>query len=375
MVLPCGDKAIKSDDKAIIIIKGLMVYLHNCCKSNSMKQLNIETIISAIFCLVIMPLILMLAPVEQWFRNNTIFLIALVIYMYAIYFIYMRANIPIMIRQKKYVRLGVLLVVVFCLTILFTYFPFDYGTVRSEQEIIYRNYLRTRIIWFFFIIVSSFSLIIQLTAELFRQTMEKKEIENQNKMAELALYKAQINPHFLFNTMNSLYSMIITKSNKTEDAFIKFSDILKYMYTHAQKETISIGEEINYLHEYIDLQSLRLNDCTKINLKEQVSNTELQIPTMMLITFVENAFKYGTSSTKDCSIDINIHESDEIFCFEVQNQIMKRRTEGKGIGLENCRKRLDALYHRNFSLQTRDENNEFTVVLKIQLKPITTEIP
>ena len=333
-----------------------------------MKHQKIETVISAIFCLLIMPLIFMLAPVEQWFHNNTLFLIALIIYMYALHFMYMWLNIPRMIREKKYIQLALLLGAVFCTTVLFTHFPFDYGTHISEKEIIYRSYLRTRIIWFFFIIVSSFSLVIKLTAELFRQTMEKKEIENQNRLAELALYKAQINPHFLFNTMNSLYSMIITKSDKTEDAFIKFSDILKYMYTHTDKDTISIGDEVRYLREYIDLQELRLNGHTRVELDIQLTDESLQLPSMLLITFIENAFKYGTSSSKDCTIRIFLQDTAGELIFQTTNDIMKRRTEGNGIGILNCRKRLEVLYPNRHHLETKEEDGKYFVHLSIHLK-------
>ena len=336
--------------------------------STGMKHQKTETVISAIFCLLIMPLIFMLAPVEQWFHHNTLFLIALIIYMYALHFIYMKIDIPRMVKEKKFIQLALLLAAVICTTVLFTHFPFDYGSHISGKEIIYRSYLRTRIIWFFFIIVSSFSLVIKLTAELFRESMEKKEIENQNRLAELALYKAQINPHFLFNTMNSLYSMIITRSEKTEDAFIKFSDILKYMYSQAEKDTISISEEIRYLKEYIDLQELRLNGHTRIDLDIRANDDDLQVPTMLLITFVENAFKYGTSSSKDCSILIRLQEKDGILLFETVNDIMKRGKDGTGIGLSNCRKRLDVLYHNRYQLETREENGKYQVHLSIHLK-------
>ena len=362
-----GDRIDESEDKRGYRRPLKDSRLHDSCSLRGMIQFKIETLISAVFCLVVMPAILMLAPVEQWFRNNTIFLISLVIFMYAIHFIYMWAKIPDMIRRHKYLKLVCILGAVLFATYLFTYFPFEYGNVVDNKEIIYRNYLRTRIIWFFFIIVSSFSLIIQLTSELFRQTMQKKEIESQNRAAELALYKAQINPHFLFNTMNSLYSMIITKSEKTEDAFIKFSDILKYMYSHAEKDTITIGEEINYLHEYIDLQSLRLNGHTIVSMEEEVEDREIQIPSMLLITFVENAFKYGTSSSKDSKIEIKVREADGTFFFSTRNNIMKR-TEGAGIGIENCQRRLRALYHDDFSLTAKDEDGEFYVELTIRLK-------
>mgnify|MGYP000603399381 CR=1 FL=1 len=101
----------------------------------------------------------------------------------------------------------------------------------------------------------------------FRQILSKQEIEAEKNKAELALYKAQINPHFLFNTLNALYGLVLTKSDKTESAFIKFSNILKYMYAQTTSDLISISNEVEYIRQYVDLQSLRLNKHTKWYLK------------------------------------------------------------------------------------------------------------
>ena len=158
--------------------------------------------------------------------------------------------------------------------------------------------MRTQTVWFFFLIVTGFSLAIELTFELFRQILSKQEIEAEKNKAELALYKAQINPHFLFNTLNALYGLVLTKSDKTESAFIQFSNILKYMYAQTTSETIPVCNEIDYIRQYVDLQALRLNKHTHISFETQTDDDQAPIPPMILITFVENAFKYGTSSDR-----------------------------------------------------------------------------
>ena len=333
-----------------------------------MKHYKIETYISLLFCLVIMPLILLLAPVERWLMTNKVFLVVLVIYLYALYFTYKWAGIFNLVKQKKYWKIVLLMVCVVLVTYLFTRFPFEYPPGMPERNIVYRDYLRTKFIWFFFLLVTSFSLCMELTVQLFRQSMHQKEVESEKRMAELALYKAQINPHFMFNTLNSLYSMIVAKSDKTESAFIKFSNILKYMYSQTEKNTISIAEERDYIQQYIDLQSLRMSGTTHIDLDFRISDEQLQIPSMMLITFVENAFKYGASSSKESTIHIYLHEHDGIFEFGTDNEIVRRREDGKGIGIENCRKRLEALYPGQYSLETGEEDGMFHVKLKIHLK-------
>ena len=151
--------------------------------------------------------------------------------------------------------------------------------------------MRAQTVWFFFLVVTGFSLSIELIFELFRQILSKQEIEAEKNKAELALYKAQINPHFLFNTLNALYGLVLTKSDKTESAFIKFSNILKYMYAQTTSDLISISNEVEYIRQYVDLQSLRLNKHTKVVFETEMDDEQIQIPPMILITFVENSFQ------------------------------------------------------------------------------------
>lgn len=143
------------------------------------------------------------------------------------------------------------------------------------------------------------------------------------------------------------------------------------MYTNSSSETIDVGKEIDYIRQYVDLQLLRLNRHTQVIFESQTDEEQIQIPPMILITFVENAFKYGTSSDEDCSIIIRIIVKEGILNFETHNAIMKN-IQGKSstIGIENCRKRLELLYPGRFSLDiTKDtEKNTFKTRLIIRLR-------
>ena len=226
----------------------------------------------------------------------------------------------------------------------------------------------TQTVWFFFLVVTGFSLSIELIFELFRQILSKQEIEAEKNRAELALYKAQINPHFLFNTLNALYGLVLTKSDKTESAFIKFSNILKYMYAQTTMETISINNEVEYIRQYVDLQSLRLNKHTQVVFETQIDDEHAKIPPMILITFVENTFKYGVSSDVDCLILIRITVKKGELLFETENTVMKENhANPHAIGIENCRKRLELLYPNRFTLIMKEENRQFKIRLSIQL--------
>ena len=255
------------------------------------------------------------------------------------------------------------------ITLLLTQFPYPPEPNKLDPLIHKaRQHLRSQTVWFFFLVVTGFSLSIELIFELFRQILSKQEIEAEKNRAELALYKAQINPHFLFNTLNALYGLVLTKSDKTESAFIKFSNILKYMYAQTTMETISINNEVEYIRQYVDLQSLRLNKHTQVVFETQIDDEHAKIPPMILITFVENTFKYGVSSDVDCLILIRITVKKGELLFETENTVMKENhANPHAIGIENCRKRLELLYPNRFTLIMKEENRQFKIRLSIQL--------
>lgn len=334
-----------------------------------MKYAHIAIYIDLLFCLVIMPLIIMLTPVEKWIEHKTLFFISLVVYLYALYFIYRKTKLPRLLMRKKFAR--ALIVVSTLLLVTFIYAQNSYQPANpslTDKEIAVRRQLHEQTIWFFFLIVTGFSLSIELTSELFRQIMSKKEIEMEKSKAELALYKAQINPHFLFNTLNALYGLVLTKSDLAEPIFIKFSNILKYIYSRGISETIPIGREMDYIQQYIDLRSLRLNHHTQVTFESEIENPALPIAPMILITFVENCFKYGASPDKDCAIRVQASERSNRLLFQTENKIMRANAgDSSRVGIENCRKRLGLIYPKRHRLAIQEEDALFKVKLEIQL--------
>lgn len=334
-----------------------------------MKNSHIALYADLLFCLVIMPLTITLLPVDRWIVNNTAFLIALVAYVYALYFVYRRACIPKLFMQKKYMHIALLVPALAAATLLLTRSPLPAGHTGTQRQTDARLHMRTQTIWFFFLMVTGFSLAIELTFELFRQILMKQEIAAEKDKAELGLYKAQINPHFLFNTLNTLYAPVLTGSGKAEQAFVKFSDILHYMYQQARTETIPIEKEIEYIRQYTCLQELRLNRHTKVELTAEADNGLQPVPPMILITLIENAFKYGTSAETDCRIGISIRLKDGCLAFSTTNRIMRKGDPGRrGIGIANCRRRLEMLYPGRFELETRPEGDTYITKLKIMLQ-------
>lgn len=339
-------------------------------RKKSMRKHRISLYIDLLFCMVIMPLAIMLLPVDRWIVNNTAFLLTLIAYVYGLYFVYRWTRIPKLFIKKKYLRIILLLIILITITELFTYFPVPSERLTGNtHQMEARLNIRKQTIWFFFLFVTGFSLAIELTFELFRQILSRQTIEAEKNKAELALYKAQINPHFLFNTLNTLYALVLCNSEYTESAFIKFSNILKYMYNQATAETIDLQSEIDYVSQYVDLQKLRLNQHTHVELSCNIGDCHLQIPPMILFTFIENAFKYGTSSDKDCTISIRITADEHKLFFQTSNQIMrKNENPTPAIGIQNCRKRLDLLYPKRYTLDILDNGHTYLLSLTIQLQ-------
>lgn len=324
--------------------------------------------------MVILPIVLMLAPVDKWIVHHTTFMLTLITYLYALYFAYRQINLPSMFLQKKYVKAIVIILSILFITELVSGFPLPENSTNkvsniSKAIIEARQHLRTQIVWYFFFIVTGFSLAIELVFELFKQILSKQEIEAEKNKAELALYKSQIDPHFLFNTLNAIYGLVVSQSEKTESAFIKFSNIMQYMYSQSTSDVIDIESEINYIRQYVDLQKLRLNHHTTIEFVTEIDDNSVNIPSMLLITFIENAFKYGTSPDIDCKIRITIILENGNLLFETENRIMKQKKKDiPAIGIKNCRKRLELLYPDKFSLKNYEDNGSYFVSLNIMLK-------
>lgn len=333
------------------------------------KEKKILLYMDLAYCFLILPLILVLIPTNKFIENDPYFFLILLIYMVTLYYINRRFNIPALIIKKEFLKAGVVFLSTIIIAWAFTKVPIldlrhaDFASIPDPVDL-----LRALTVWFLYFINMSFGLMTSLVVELFRQIISRQEIESERNKAEIALYKSQINPHFMFNTLNTLYGLFITQSEKTEEVFIKFTDIIKYMYSNAEKEKIPIIDEVTYIREYIDIQSLRLGTSTSIDFSCEIDEHSLLIPPMILITFVENAFKYGISSTKDSIIHISILLKDNLLIFKTSNVIFNNRNyKSDGIGIENCRKRLNLLYSDRYTLDCGAEGDIFNTKLTIEL--------
>ena len=326
------------------------------------------------FCFILLPLVIYAFPVERWWGTYPLFFCSFVGWLYVTYFLYKYFIVPrLFIKGKK--RTIAVAAILLSLAVTFLFSAYEITSplyhIHQEQRQLYPYPIwgirqNQQAIWLHYILVVIFCFAVGLLKEVYRQKLARAEMEYERNKAELALYKAQINPHFLFNTLNTLYGLLITQSDKTEITLERFINLTKYMYNNANREFIALAEEVDYIGQYIALQQLRLNELADIRFTHEVEREEMPIPPMMLITFVENAFKYGISSDDPCFIHIQLNQRAEKLCFEVVNSTFGREAgHSARMGIQNCRRRLELLYPEHHRLEIAQEHGLFRVRLEL----------
>lgn len=196
-------------------------------------------------------------------------------------------------------------------------------------------------------------------------------IQQQNISNELSFLKAQINPHFFFNTLNSIYALSLQKSDETPQAIVKLSGMMRYVIKETGNEKVDINSELNYIKDYIELQKLRITPNVTLDVKITGEEENFRIAPMLLIPFIENAFKYGLSTEEEADIFIFITISGSgLLHMVVKNKKVNIDNDPyhqTQLGLINVKKRLLLLYPGTHKLYTNDLSKEFSVDLSIQL--------
>jgi hypothetical protein len=198
-----------------------------------------------------------------------------------------------------------------------------------------------------------------------------KENEEKKLSAEISSLKLQVNPHFLFNTLNSLYAFALKeRSMSTASSILKLSGIMRYVVTEASQDFVSLEKEINYINDYIDLQKMRLDTCVELIYEVTGDVTGLQIAPLTLIPFIENAFKYGVNPDEDSRIAIAIRIEGKELVLKVENNkvtIADDPMMKSGKGIQNTKARLDHLYGGRYLLSIDDSPRRFNIKVTIQL--------
>lgn len=211
-------------------------------------------------------------------------------------------------------------------------------------------------------------IIVMLSSVLLRVRERWFQAETARYNDELSHLKAQINPHFLFNTLNSIYSLALAKDDGAPDAIVELSELMRYIIKDADKHEVLLRKELAYLNNYIALQQSRLGRTVDIMYEVDVAPGDKMIAPLIIISFIENAFKYGVNPDKVSVITIKLELKQNVFSLYVANKkVTKAPVDGDGIGVENTKKRLQLLYPSRHELQIVDNDIDFSVNLIMHL--------
>jgi len=294
--------------------------------------------------------------------------ILILLFFYLVYYLL----IPKLYFQKKYflfilILLGCYFIIVFLPELLVPFQghghnPQGPGPGARPGFGRYRMMFRMGHNLVFFLAVVFFSLLLKINNRL-------KQTEREKLRAELSYFKAQINPHFLFNTLNSIYSPAIQKDDRTPEAVVKLSGMMRYVITDASHDFVPLDKEISYITDYIDLQKVRFGDTVRIGYQPCEAEPGKYIAPLILIPFIENAFKFGVNPESDSQISIGIVLSDDALHLSVFNQKVKDLpdSEAGGLGISNAKQRLALLYPEKHRLIIEDGESHFKVDLTIKL--------
>jgi two-component system, LytTR family, sensor kinase len=305
----------------------------------------------------------------------------LVNHLYFIFVFYFNSAflIPRILKKSKLIYItSLVLLVILVLWLSYLIFPLlptyipppNLGRGIPSPDSIRGNQLIALSLPLLFILFVSISY--RLLADRFRDEKLRKEKETENLKTELSFLRSQISPHFIFNALNSSIILVRKQSDKAEDSLLKLASIIRYMLYESDEDKVSIQDELEYISDYIDLQTIRFGDAVKIIQRVDIPNElELNIEPMLLIPYIENAFKHGTSVIDSPEIEIHIYIKNNKFQLDVSNKFKetnsKLDSKNQGIGLVNVKRRLDLLYPSKYELTVRKESNWYSVSLSLAI--------
>ncbi|WP_298734564.1 sensor histidine kinase [uncultured Chitinophaga sp.] len=275
-------------------------------------------------------------------------------------------------RKQLVAYFGILL-----LLLLMVYYlrPFDRLLVHSIQAELppaqRRPPIKTDIVsLFLFVMMVALSMAIEISKRWRFTEQRAARAEAGKARAELSFLKAQINPHFLFNTLNNIYTLALTKNENTADSIMKLSNIMRYVTDDASEHFVPLESEVNCIRDYIDLQRLRLGKKVQLAFSAEGQLEHKHIAPLLFMTFVENVFKYGISNHEDSSLQIRIFAEEKTITFYSSNPVFTGRKEMErrgGVGVSNARRRLEHLYPNRHRLHIAADKGLYTVTLTLEV--------
>ncbi|MDN3672814.1 histidine kinase [Flavobacterium branchiarum] len=316
-------------------------------------------------------------PKEFWILESFQLILYLIIY-YTNYFL----AVPKTFFKAKSTHF----IIVICLLIIVSssinYYAAVYFDIDAKMEYLMTSNKNTSIGFlklnnFMFLCVTLFLIFISTTVKvnerLKKISNNRKQLEQEKLASELAFLKTQINPHFYFNVLHAIYSLTETNVEKAQEALHSLSLMMRYVIYETKHHSSMLSKEILFIEHYIKLMKLRIPQNTEIIFNKPEFIKDHPISSMILLPFIENAFKHGLTFSKQDQIIINIYQESKVLIFEVINPIAQIKAkdleESNGIGLTNTKRRLDLLYSGFYELEidNNQEKKEFRINLKLQL--------
>lgn len=269
--------------------------------------------------------------------------------------------------KKKYIPIVVLIYVLNALT--YEYFDHFF---HPEETYFWKHFVANTLTYVSFGVVF---FTMYSVKKVYRKQVEIDKLTQEKQQAEIQVLKARVNPHFLFNTLNTIYANALRKDDKTPDLILKLSDGFRYILHEGQKKQVTLQQELQHIKDYINLQQERLSNKIIVEFSEDIDNDEQGIAPLLIIGFIENAFKYTSIlKGKDHVIQIKIRTANNVLHFSCENPFQENSkydidTEWKesGIGIKNTKERLQLLYPERHELRVEKNNDCFIVKLEIQL--------
>lgn len=302
---------------------------------------------------------------------------AFIDYFYAILFhiplvflvyVNLRLLVPKLLQKGRYLLYVLLVLVDVALAYLIHEFTFEILLPILPTEF----YMVSFTEWQVLVTIFGIYLVLTTLLKLSKSWYTLQKVEKENVELELKSLKMQINPHFLFNSLNSIYAMALTKSDKTAPSVLELSNLLRYMIYEAGDKRVDLEKEIEMINNYLDLQRLRSDASTKINFDVEGEVSVIQVAPLLFFPLIENAFKHGVKGVSDSGfVHMNLNcQPNELSFIIVNNKGEVDDIEaGKygGIGLQNVESRLKLIYPKNHEFVVTDEQDKFTVRIKIDL--------
>lgn len=316
-------------------------------------------------------------PKEYWIKQSVMFLLLI-----GLYYLNGGVLVPRLLYRQKPVKFIVLHIILILLLHSLSIFYSDWvhlqeGIERSlnarfEGKLLVKlNDLKldTTLLLTYCLLVG-LSTSISITRIWQQDLLKSQQLVQKQLDSELSFLKAQIHPHFFFNTLNNIYSLTFIDVERSRASLHKLSRMMRYLLYETQSDRTSLQKEIDFVNDYIELMQLRVNGHTTVKFEKPSVIAEKDIAPMILLPFVENAFKHGVHSIKESRILVKIRQDSGLLILEVENTLFGRREQeidDGGIGLSNTMRRLDLIYPEQYRLQYGPDENKYFVRLELEL--------